>query len=102
MRWASGLLDGFVATMEARFAEADSMVAEAFELGMQTGDPDAFPFFFLQYSVLGMFAGRHDELFPVAQQAMESDPLLGARVPGRLRDPLLRGRPPGGGVEPAP
>jgi hypothetical protein len=41
-----------------------------------SGDPDAFSFFLLQYSVLGMFAGRHDELFPVAQQAMESDPLL--------------------------
>jgi tetratricopeptide (TPR) repeat protein len=76
MRWASRLIDGFVAMMEARFAEADSMVTEALELGVQSGDPDAFPFFLLQYSVLGMFAGRHDELFPVAQQAMESDPLL--------------------------
>jgi tetratricopeptide (TPR) repeat protein len=87
MRWCSSILDGFTAMMEARFAEADSIVAEALELGLRSGDADAFPFFLMQYSVLGIFAGRHDELFPVAQQAIESDPFL--ELPFRVSYAIL-------------
>lgn len=87
MRWGRGLIDGFVATMEARFADADRIVAETLDLGTRSGDPEAFALFLLQYAILGMFAGRHDELFPVAQQAMESDPLL--ELPFRLAYGIL-------------
>lgn len=77
MRWHVGILDTFVATMEARFADAERLAGATFALGTEIGDPDAFGVFAAQYFFFGTFAGRHAELLPVIQQAIETDPHVG-------------------------
>ncbi len=74
MRWHVGIIETFVATMAARFDEAERIANETLALGMQIGDPDAFGVFAGQFFFLGTFAGRHAELFPVVQQMMDADP----------------------------
>ena len=74
MRWHVGILDTFVATMGARFEDAERIANATLELGMQIGDPDAFGVFAGQFFFLGTFAGRHAELFPIVQQMMDTDP----------------------------
>ena len=41
---------------------------------MQIGDPDAFTFFAGQCFVIGTFAGRHDDLLPLVEQAARDNP----------------------------
>jgi DNA-binding SARP family transcriptional activator/tetratricopeptide (TPR) repeat protein len=74
MRWHVGILDAHVATMEARFADAERIASETLELGMEIGDPDAFGVFAAQFFFFATFAGRHAELLPVVQQMMDTDP----------------------------
>ncbi|MEO7369913.1 MAG: AAA family ATPase [Ilumatobacteraceae bacterium] len=74
MRWHVGIIDTFVATMAARFEEAELIANATWDLGMQIGDPDAFGVFAGQFFFLGTFAGRHAELFPIVQQMMDTDP----------------------------
>ena len=74
MRWHVGILDTFVATMAARFGEAERIANATLELGMQIGDPDAFGVFAGQFFFFGTFAGRHAELLPIVQQMMDTDP----------------------------
>jgi DNA-binding SARP family transcriptional activator/tetratricopeptide (TPR) repeat protein len=74
MRWHVGILDAFVATMEARFDDAERIATATLELGMDTGEPDAFGVFAAQFFFFGTFAGRHAELLPVIQQMIERDP----------------------------
>jgi DNA-binding SARP family transcriptional activator len=77
MRWHVGILDAYVATMEARFDDAERIATATLELGMQIGDPDAFGVFASQFFFFGTFAGRHAELLPVIQQVIDTDPLIG-------------------------
>lgn len=74
MRWHVGILDAFVATMEARFEDAERIATATLELGMETGEPDAFGVFAAQFFFFGTFAGRHAELLPVIQQVIDTDP----------------------------
>lgn len=74
LRWTVGLQVAFTATMAGRLVEAESTATETLELGMQIGEPDAFTFFAGELFVIGTFAGRHDELFPLVEQAMKDDP----------------------------
>ena len=74
MRWHVGILDTFVATMTARFGDAERIANATLELGMQIGDPDAFGVFAGQFFFFGTFAGRHAELLPIVQQMMDTDP----------------------------
>jgi DNA-binding SARP family transcriptional activator/tetratricopeptide (TPR) repeat protein len=74
LRWTVGLHETFTATMAGRLVEAESVATQALELGMQIGVPDAFTFFAAELFVIGTFAGRHDELFPLVEQATKDDP----------------------------
>ena len=75
MRWTVGLAETFTATMAGRLVEAEAIATQTLELGMQIGAPDAFTFFAAQFFAIGTFAGRHDELFPLVEQATKDDPL---------------------------
>lgn len=74
MRWHVGILDAYVATMEARLDDAERIATATLELGMAIGDPDAFGVFASQFFFFATFAGRHAELLPLVQQAMDTDP----------------------------
>jgi DNA-binding SARP family transcriptional activator/tetratricopeptide (TPR) repeat protein len=74
MRWHVGILDTFVATMEARFDDAERIAHATLELGMRIGEPDAFGVFAGQFFFFGTFAGRHAELLPIVQQMIDTDP----------------------------
>jgi DNA-binding SARP family transcriptional activator/tetratricopeptide (TPR) repeat protein len=74
LRWTVGLHETFTATMAGRLVEAESAATETLELGMQIGAPDAFAFFAAEFFVIGTFAGRHDELFPLVEKATKDDP----------------------------
>jgi hypothetical protein len=74
LRWIAGLCETFDATMAGRLEEAEAMATATLDLGMQIGAPDAFTFFAGQFFVIGTFAGRHAELFPVVEQAANDQP----------------------------
>jgi len=74
VRWIVGLVDTFEATMTGRLDEAEALATANLELGMQIAAPDAFTFFAGQSFVIGTFAGRHDELFPLVEQVARENP----------------------------
>lgn len=74
LRWTAGLHEAFEATMAGRLVEAEAIATATLELGMQIAAPDAFTFFAVQAFVIGTFAGRHDELFPIVEQAANDNP----------------------------
>ncbi len=74
LRWTIGVAETFTATMAGRLAEAEATATTTLELGMQIGAPDAFTLFAGEFFVIGTFAGRHDELFPLVEQATKDDP----------------------------
>lgn len=74
LRWIAGLIEAFDAMMTGRLDEAQSIAAATLELGLQIGVPDAFALFAAQFFVIGTFAGRHDELFPLVEQARRDNP----------------------------
>ncbi len=76
MRWAVGIVDGCDATMAGRLVEAEQVIGATLELGLEIGEPDAFASFAAQTFMLGTFAGRHAELFPITQQAIEAEPYV--------------------------
>jgi hypothetical protein len=69
-----GIYDTFEATMAARFDDAERLAAAMFELGNLIGESDAFSMFAGQVFVVGTFAGRHDELFTLVEQAATDNP----------------------------
>ncbi len=73
-RWTAGMAEVFTATMAGHLTEAEAAATATLELGMQIGAPDAFTFFAAEFFVIGTFAGRHDELFPLVEQATKDDP----------------------------
>lgn len=72
LRWALGVLDGFEATMAARFEDAARIVAETADLGVQIGAEDATAVFAGQSFMLSTFTGRHAELLPLVEQSLET------------------------------
>jgi hypothetical protein len=74
LRWIAGLCDTFDATMTGRLADAEGLATATFDLGTQIAAPDAFTFFATQLFVIGTFGGRHDELFPLVEDAARANP----------------------------
>jgi DNA-binding SARP family transcriptional activator/tetratricopeptide (TPR) repeat protein len=74
LRWIAGLYDTFDAMMAGRLDEAEALASANLELGTDIGAPDAFTLFAGQYFVIGTFAGRHGELFPLVEQAARENP----------------------------
>jgi DNA-binding SARP family transcriptional activator len=74
LRWTAGLVEAFDAMMTGRLEEAQSIAAATLDLGLQIGVPDAFALFAAQFFVIGTFAGRHDELFPLVERARRDNP----------------------------
>jgi DNA-binding SARP family transcriptional activator len=74
LRWTAGLYDVFEATMAARFVEAEAAATANLDLGMHIAAPDAFTMFAGQMFVIGTFSGRHEELFPLVEQAAKDNP----------------------------
>ena len=64
----------FEVMMEGRLSDAETLAAEALDFGLQIGAPDAFAMYAAQFFVLGTFAGRHAELFPLVEQAARENP----------------------------
>jgi len=60
--------------MAGRLEEAEAIATATLELGMQIGAPDAFTMFASQAFVIGTFAGRHQELFPLVEQVANDNP----------------------------
>lgn len=81
MRWLVGILETFDATMAARLDDAERIASEMFELGSQIGESDAFSVFAGQFFVIGTFAGRHGDLFPLVERAATDNPEM---LPFRL------------------
>jgi predicted ATPase/DNA-binding SARP family transcriptional activator len=76
LRWTAGHYEVFEATMAARFAEAEAMATANLDLGMNIAAPDAFTMFAGQMFVIGTFAGRHGDLFPLVEQAAKDNPSI--------------------------
>jgi DNA-binding SARP family transcriptional activator len=74
LRWIAGLYDTFDATMAGRLDEAGALASANLELGTGIGAPDAFTLFAGQYFVIGTFAGKHQELFSLVEQAARENP----------------------------
>lgn len=72
LRWALGVLEGFEALMQARFDDAERIVAETVDLGVQIGAEHAIAVFAAQSFSLGTYQGRHAELLPVIEQGLET------------------------------
>jgi len=74
LRWTLGLYETFDTTMAGRLEDAEQVAAANLDLGMAIAAPDAFTFFAGQIFVIGTFAGRHEELLPLVEQAATDNP----------------------------
>jgi len=74
LRWIVLLCDTFDATMTGRLDDAEALAAATLELGLQIAAPDAFAMYAAEFFVLGTFAGRHGDLFPLVEQAANENP----------------------------
>jgi len=74
LRWICEVLEGFEATMQARFDEAEAHIERVFEIGTEIGEPDAFPLYAAQLFANRSFAGRYDEVIPLLEQAIAATP----------------------------
>ncbi len=74
LRWTIGLHDTFDTMMAGRLDEAEAIATATLDLGMQIGERDAFTFFAGELFVIGTFAGRHEELLPLVEQAARESP----------------------------
>ncbi|HVJ96851.1 MAG TPA: hypothetical protein VNC41_08465, partial [Acidimicrobiia bacterium] len=73
LRWTLGIYETFDTTMAGRLDDAEAMAVANLELGSPIA-PDAFTFFAGQLFVIGTFAGRHEELLPLVEQAASDNP----------------------------
>lgn len=74
LRWILEVLEGFEATMQARFADADAHTERMFAIGTEIGEPDAFPLYAAQLFANRSFAGRYEEVIPLLEQAIAATP----------------------------
>jgi tetratricopeptide (TPR) repeat protein len=77
LRWTLGIYDTFDATMAGRLDDAEAQAVANLDLGSQVA-PDAFTVFAAQLFVIGTFAGRHEELLPLVEQAASANPGVAA------------------------
>ena len=75
MLWTVGLYDAFVATMQARFADAEQLARSSVEAGVAMGAADVIAVFAGQAAVLAAIAGHRSELPPAIAQAIEAGPV---------------------------
>jgi AAA ATPase domain len=75
MTWTVGWFEAFVATMEARFADAGRLGRETEAIGLTLGAAEALDVFTGQAAVLATIAGHHAELPPIVAQAIEAGPV---------------------------
>lgn len=74
LRYTLGLYETFEATMAGRLDEGESIATANLDLGLRIGVPDAFTLFAAQLFALGSFAGRHQELLPLIEEAAHNSP----------------------------
>ena len=74
LRWICEVLEGFEATMQARFDEAEAHTLHMLGIGTEIGEPDAFALYAAQLFANRSFAGRYDEVIPLLEQAIASTP----------------------------
>ena len=72
--WIVVQCETFEAMMTGRLADAEALAAETLDLGLQIGAPGAFAWYAANFFVVGTFAGRHAELFPLVEQAAAENP----------------------------
>ncbi len=70
VRWLSALIEGFDATMECRFDEAEELIPHSHAIGAQIGESEAFTTYAAQFFTLGSHRGHRGEML--------------ARVPDKL------------------
>ena len=75
MTWTVGWFEAFVATMQARFADAERLGRETVELGLALGAADGVAVFAGQAAVLATIAGHRAELPPIVAQAIKAGPV---------------------------
>jgi tetratricopeptide (TPR) repeat protein len=76
LRWLMLVCETFEATMAGRLADAEALAGEALDFGLQIDATDAFAIYAAQFFVVGTFAGRHGELFPLVEQAARENPAV--------------------------
>lgn len=74
LTWVTGLTTVFDLTMRARLDEAEHMTERMVELGVAIGEPDAFQLYAGQLYMIRSFAGRYDELLPLLEDMMATNP----------------------------
>ncbi|HEY7936566.1 MAG TPA: hypothetical protein VID26_05490, partial [Candidatus Limnocylindrales bacterium] len=75
MLWTVGFYDAFVATMQARFADAEQLARSSVEAGVAMGAANVIAVFAGQAAVLAAIAGHRSELPPAIAQAVEAGPV---------------------------
>ena len=75
MLWTVGFYDAFVATMQARFADAEELGRSSVEAGVAMGAANVIAVFAGQAAVLAAIAGHRSELPPAIAQAVEAGPV---------------------------
>ena len=75
MLWTVGFYDSFVATMQARFADAEQLARSSVEAGVAMGAANVIAVFAGQAAVLAAIAGHRSELPPAIAQAVEAGPV---------------------------
>ncbi|NOX28733.1 MAG: hypothetical protein GXP35_01575, partial [Actinobacteria bacterium] len=62
VRWLSALIEGFDATMECRFNEAEDLIAACYTTGDRIGESEAFTTYAAQFFTLGSLRGHRGEM----------------------------------------
>ncbi len=80
LRWLVMLTDTFEAMMRPDLEEAERLAGVLLELGTQLGDTDAFSIYAAQILVNRTFSGRHAEVLPLVEAAMQATPMFVFRL----------------------
>ena len=75
MIWTVTYYEAFVATMEARFADAEELMHKAADVAVAVGAADGFAVFAGQAAALAAIAGYTSELPPNVAQAIDAGPV---------------------------
>jgi tetratricopeptide (TPR) repeat protein len=74
MAWNVAVFEAFEAVMEARFTDGERASERALGIGTEIGEPVAFMLYAGQLFMNRSFAGRYDEVVPLLEQAIATDP----------------------------
>ena len=72
LRYLADALDVMFAVRDGRLAEAETLAAAAYELGLQVGDADALGWYGAQLISIRWLQGRADELLPMVEEIANS------------------------------